>query len=272
MARHSSDDNLQFPPEALYRLGLTQQPFSDPPPSTYEDLTRATQLNVTLSLLQSGERIVLVRGGAGLGKSTFLRRLAERQPPGLQVARLTGGPGLGTAALWSTLAAAAEGGDPGAAPENRDHAANHVRGARRGGMRPALLIDDADRLAPAVVDELLGLWRELDELEEGFALVLAVDPERPAPWGPEQPASLPEERVHTTNLYPLTEEQTGEYLEHRLTAAGAEPGLLTAAEKSAIYEAAGGHPGRTHAEAYRALANRLGPARQGRPGRRRGVP
>ncbi len=269
MARDASE-NLQFPPEALYRLGLTQQPFTDPPPSTYEDLTRATQLNVTLSLLQSGERIVLVRGSAGLGKSTFLRRLAERQPPGLQIARLTGGPQISAAALWRTLAAAAEGGDPSAAPENRDHAANHVRGARRGGLRPALLIDDADRLAPAVAGELLDLWRELDELEEGFALALAVDPERPPPWGPGQPASLPEERVHTTNLHPLTEEQTGEYLEHRLTAAGAEPGLLTAAEKSAIHEAAGGHPERIHAEAHKALADRLGSTSPGRTGRKRG--
>lgn len=73
-----------LPPASLHRLGLLEQPFGDRPhgPAIFEDAAYRTQVNVALNLLQTGERVLLVRGGPGLGKSTFLRKLLDSAQPG----------------------------------------------------------------------------------------------------------------------------------------------------------------------------------------------
>ncbi|MFP4649041.1 MAG: AAA family ATPase [Halorhodospira sp.] len=254
MPPQADDPNLLFPEAALYRLGLNGQPFAEPPGSLFEDTARATQLNVILSLLQSGERIVVLEGGTGLGKTTLLQQLAKRRPPGLSARLLTGAPSLATEDLWGELVAVAEGDHASTEPSSREQALNHIRGARRGGLHPALLIDDAHALRPAAAEALLEFWRELDETEEAFSLALALDPAQRRPWNE---ARLPQERIHLAALHPFTEEQTSAYLEHRLACVGAPPGLLSDTTKHAIHEASGGHPRHIHTEAYRFLTAQL---------------
>ncbi|ABM60898.1 SPOR domain-containing protein [Halorhodospira halophila] len=243
---------LTLPEAALYRLGLTAQPFVGTPEPPFEDSARVTQLNVTLSLLQSGERIVLINGDAGLGKSTFLCRLAALQPPGLSMQRVDGhNAGLDT--LWGALVAAAESEEGAQASRTREQALNYVRSARRGGIRPALLLDDVDALPPGHIEELLELWAELSQDDEAFSLAMALDP------GELQklPATLSDERFHTTTLYPLDQEQTAAYLDHRVRSAGAEQALFDRETVREIFHRSGGHPERINEEAHRRLTARL---------------
>ena len=251
-----SGTNLRFSDDGLYRLGLTRQPFAEPPQAPFEDTAHATQLNVTLSLLQSGERIVLISGGEGVGKSTFLARLAQLQPPGLNTRLLRPEELHRPEILWGALVAAAEGEEAPIQDARREDALHHVRSARRSGLRPCLLIDDAHTLQRAVAEEIMGLWQELEENEEAFSLALAADPAHSLPWNGSG-AGVPSGRIHTATLFPLTEDRAAAYLEHRLQDAGADPGLLTDADKAAIFQAAGGYPVHLHAEAYRLLSNRL---------------
>ncbi len=252
MARQSH--NTQFTEDGLYRLGLVHQPFGDSIPA-YEDTTHATQLNVAISLLQGGERVLLIRGEAGLGKTTFLNQIARQDVPVMKPVLVPGTSEIDLETLCAELAMTEEG--PSAAPPDLDRAINHIRGSRRAGNRPALLIDDAHRLPPRTVRDLLELWMELCDKGEGFGLVLALDPDRDQPWSGSRPERLPKGRVHVINLYPLTESQTADYLEHRLTAAGADSGLLGNAEKKVIHERSAGHPHRIHEAAFEMLAERL---------------
>ncbi|MCG5528214.1 MULTISPECIES: AAA family ATPase [Halorhodospira] len=251
---------LHLPEAALYRLGLTAQPFVGIPDPPFEDSARITQINVTLSLLQSGERIVLISGDAGLGKTTLLRRLAESQPPGLSMQRVQG-DGADIDTLWGALVAAAEAEEGTLAPRSREQALNYVRSARRGGVRPALLIDDAHALPAREIDELLGLWTELAEDDEAFSLAMALEPAGLQSL-PETP---PAERFHTTTLYPLSQEQTGAYLDHRTRSAGAEHTLFDPHEIADIFRQSGGHPERINEAAYRRLTARLASSDQPAP-------
>jgi len=255
---------LHLPEAALYRLGLSAQPFADAVEPPFEDSARITQLNVTLSLLQSGERIVLISGGAGLGKSTFLQQLAARQPPGLSMQRVDGAR-ADAASLWGALIDAAENEEgPRQAPGSREQALNYVRSARRGGLRPALLVDDAHALPPGDLGTLLELWAELGQEDEAFSLALAMDPEALEGLA----KILPTERVHTTTLYPLTQEQTGAYLHHRTRVAGAEHGLFDHDEIREIFHRSGGHPERINQEGHRRLTARLARPAESAPQRK----
>ncbi len=254
MARQS--DNMQFTEDGLYRLGLVHQPFGEALPP-YEDTTHATQLNVAISLLQGGERVLMIRGEAGLGKTTFLNQIVRQEIPVMQPVLVRAGPETDLEALCAALVredepAAAKGG-----ALELDRTIAQIRGSRRSGNRPALLIDDAHRLNPRTVRELLELWLELCEKGEGFGLVMAVDPTQDQPWAGERPERLPKGRFHVVHLYPLTEQQTGDYLEHRLTEAGGDPGLLSDAEKRVVYERSGGDPRRIHEAAFDLLSERL---------------
>ena len=268
MATQPSSD-LQFSAEGLYRLGLTQQPFADQLPQ-FEDAARITQLNVAISLLQSGERVIFVRGDQGLGKTTFLHRLVELQPPGLQMAYLRANQQTNAQEVFSYLYAATEDNPELAAkPVERSQVENNVRGARRAGTRPVLVIDDAHELTERASSELLSLWTELDERSEEFGMVFATlsgQQDNHRKGEPTLESHLPQERIHTTHLFPFTEQQTDAYLEHRLTGAGAEPSLLNKSEKRTIFDASAGYPPAIHYQAYRIFSNRLAKRSDDQPG------
>ncbi|BAU57574.1 DamX [Halorhodospira halochloris] len=253
-------NELKFSEEGLYRLGLTGQPFADPLPQ-FEDTARITQLNVALSLLQSGERVVFVRASAGLGKTTFLQRLIELQPPGLQMTYMQAAPTTTAEELFANLRACMEN-DPelAATSIDRSQIKHKIKGARRAGTRPVIVIDDAEQLPEQTSSELISLWSELDRSGEGFGIVLATNQnqEGKARKGRTSLDSLlPQERIHTTHLFPFNEQQTDAYLEHRLTSAGAEPDLLSKKEKQAIFYDSDGYPSAIHHHAYRTLSDRL---------------
>lgn len=254
--------SLQFEHDALYRLGLVRQPFADD--LIYEDAGLATQMNVAISLLQSGERVLLVRGEAGLGKTTFLRRIQRQQATGLEPVAYQGHPGSTLGEVLGALVTSS--GDP--APEGGasvEQAANHVRGSRRAGSRPVLLVDDAHRLPPEVFGPLLQLFAQLAAQEEGFSVVATFDPGQDQPWSGARPKDLPKELFHTTHLYPLTETQTTEYLEHRFTAAGGDAETLRDEDRLLIHRRARGNPQRINEEAFDLLSRRLARREESKP-------
>ncbi|MBK1735407.1 hypothetical protein CKO15_08945 [Halorhodospira abdelmalekii] len=274
MVDQQADDNFEFSPDGLYRLGLRRQPFAAGP--LFEDTARATQRNVILSLLQTGERIVLLRGAPQLGKSTLLQHLLGHQLPGLHMRALQATAQTTSPQLFAELFQAADtdttaatSGSPPSAPQppvERHHAAQRVHGARRAGLHPALLIDDAERLPPSVLTDLLDLWHELNARNEAFSLLLTTQVDTAEPTHLNG-VELPTARLHTTHLLPLNEEQTAAYLELRMTDAGAEADLLSRAEKRAIFQHSAGHPVRIHEQAYRVLSERLAHRRDDQPQR-----
>ncbi|WP_421621222.1 SPOR domain-containing protein [Alkalilimnicola ehrlichii] len=235
-----------LPPASLHRLGLLEQPFGDRPhgPAIFEDAAYRTQVNVALNLLQTGERVLLVRGGPGLGKSTFLRKLLDSAQPGVDFQPCVADPDLLFSDIWLDYL---ERLDPDT--DHGDHVrhtqlVNLIQAMNRRGMRPVLLIDDAHDLADDTAGQVLDFWTEMAEAGEGFGLVAALDP---GVEGSEEGylagTRLDPARVYNITLYPYDLDQTERYLRHRLQLAGGEPDLLTRKDVERIFERSGGRPG-----------------------------
>ncbi|ABI56977.1 SPOR domain-containing protein [Alkalilimnicola ehrlichii MLHE-1] len=235
-----------LPPASLHRLGLLEQPFGDRPhgPAIFEDAAYRTQVNVALNLLQTGERVLLVRGEPGLGKSTFLRKLLDSAQPGVDFQPCVADPDLLFSDIWLDYL---ERLDPDT--DHGDHVrhtqlVNLIQAMNRRGMRPVLLIDDAHDLADDTAGQLLDFWTEMAEAGEGFGLVAALDP---GVEGSEEGylagTRLDPARVYNITLYPYDLDQTERYLRHRFQLAGGEPDLLSRKDVERIFERSGGRPG-----------------------------
>lgn len=256
-------DTLLFETDSLYRLGVVRQPFHRG--AVFEDAALATQMNVAISLLQSGERLLVIQGGPGLGKTTFLERIRGQEATGLEPVRFTGTPETHLAELLGALATSA--GEAPTGPVTREQVVTHVRGSRRAGSRPVLLIDDAHQIPAEELRALLGLFEEMAGRGEGFSVVLTTVPD-PAPtdWRALLPSGMPAERLHEANLFPFSEGQTRAYLAHRQKEAGGDGEWFSEAELQAIHERSGGRPDRIHEEAFDLLSRRLSQRKEARPG------
>lgn len=219
----------------------------------FTDLGRQTQLDIALHILQASDRVLVVRAAAGMGKTTFLRALQQRQPDGLQIALATARPETSLHDLLTVLTPTADLDSP---------PLEIVRDVSRAGLRPVLLVDDLDRLGQKTLVQLLALWAEArsEGLRFGLALAgsMAIDDSLGTALKPNQ--------LHLMTLQPFSEQQSIDYLTQRFDAAGIlSMGLLTPAEMRAIHNQAQGIPARLDQEAQRLLNSRLGAATKPAP-------
>lgn len=247
-----------MPPDDSELFATTKPPAQDHAPLAagafqFTDPGRQTQLDIALHILQASDRVLVVRAAAGMGKSTFLRALQQRQPDGLQIALATAQPQADLPELLAALAPTAEIDAP---------PLEILRDVTRSGLRPVLLVDDLDRLNRATLTELLALWAEAREDGLWFGLALAGS----MAFDAGIVAALEPSQLHLITLQPFTEQQSIDYLTQRLDAAGIlTMGLLTPAEMRAIHSQAQGVPARLDQEARRLLNTRIGAA--GKPSR-----
>lgn len=269
MAQQNPASSL--PADALARLGLNRQPFSDGEEFVFifSDAAHKTQINVALHMLQASDRLLVVRGDPGIGKTAFLEGLAQKKTPGLRFCRVTATPELDFDELLYTFMSAVELADPGE-ELSFGLAAAKLSEAARNGQRPVLLLDSAQLLDHEARARLLSLRQETLADGDAFGLVLAVEPE----FDPELEALRESlggaEQLHIINLYPFSEKQTLDYLTQRLVTAGdREDRLLSEADKRQIFQRSKGTPAAVNAEASRLLAERAGSSVRARGGRDR---
>lgn len=166
---------------------------------------RQTQLNIALHLLQTGDQIILVQGAAGMGKTSFLRALAQLQPDLLLIHRVSASATQDLTVLLTGF---------GAGPQAPVTPLEALRAVNRLGARPALLIDDADQLPDKALASVLALWRQAQAEEIPFSLALSAPPA--AEQRLEQLGALQPNQLHSINLQRLTVDQTLDYLQQRL--------------------------------------------------------
>jgi len=246
--------------DTLAHLGLLSQPFHEPDEASFAffDAAHRTQLNVALQLLQAGDRMVVVRGEPGVGKSAFLTGLSLRTTPGLRFCKITGSAELTFEQLLQRLLHDC-GLMAGEELPGVEKAAALLVDAVRAGTRPVLLIDCAQRLTDATLNRLLALRAATAAEDAPFGLALAVTSEFDARLEQLKHGPFAAQQLHTINLFPLTESQTADYVIHQLTAAGdTSGGLLTDADLQLIYARSQGVPGRIKVEALRLLNDKAG--------------
>lgn len=186
--------------------------------------------------------LVLLTGQAGTGKTTLTNALIDRLGEAAVVARLSY-PTLAPSDFYQYLATAFT--VQGALPTRASFLAqfsDFLSAAARKGRRVLLVIDDAQSLSQALLDEIRHLTSLAREAGLPLSILLVGQEELTALLQMDHPEL--HEKVHTRcRLRPLNEDETGEYIRHRLRIAGAEEGLFSADAMQAMFASSGGIPG-----------------------------
>jgi type II secretory pathway predicted ATPase ExeA/outer membrane protein OmpA-like peptidoglycan-associated protein len=184
----------------------------------YLDVALEGQLAGIIQAVGRGDRVVLLQGPRGVGKSTLLLSLLDRLKEPTRVCAFAARTGTTPQAVENTLrqswasAMGLRGNAPGSAILN----ALCLRG-----LHPVIIIDDAHLLSVEALESLLSLRHEARRAcSKNIGLVLASDEdlEITVDDAIEEDRSPPS--FHRATLAPLTLEQTEAYLAHRLIQAG----------------------------------------------------
>jgi len=192
------------------------------------------RLDLLRHLAQSSQLLLLVLGPQGSGKTTLLNELLTRAEHYWRACRVQAVADMDTTALFRQLALCTDlptdCGEQALTLLLIEHAAN----LEHSSQIPVVMIDDAHLLSSSARAALVRLGRP--------------GPQNPHPWhvllfgqsGME--ADIDEADRHTVQLGPLSPDQLGAYIHHRLSAAGFEQ-AVGPEETRRLYTASHGLPG-----------------------------
>ncbi|HET8700493.1 MAG TPA: AAA family ATPase, partial [Nitrococcus sp.] len=247
---NQGNNPASFDERQLSRLGLLHPPFANEG-FQFEDADIESARNLAVHLLQSSNRLIILSGPPGVGRTTFLRQIAAMHTDELDCCTLVGSPQLRVANIAKMLAMRLGVSEIASDPTTL---AARLRQAQASGYRPALLIDDAQRLEENTVKGLL-LLREAIAKAGGRLPILLT-----APTGTEREllrltASVADQNELSEIILPaFTEAQTASYLDQSLAAAGEHTSeLLSARQKQQIHQQAQGIPAAINRETTRIL-------------------
>lgn len=212
-------------------FGLDDAPFKITPNLGlfYSGSNRGAILDALQYAVSSGEGIIKVIGEVGSGKTMLCRMLASRLPDSFATVYIAN-PSLNRDELLYTIAH-----ELGFAPESPlpalfvRHLQDRLIEMHAQGRQAVVFIDEAQAMPLSTLEEI----RLLSNLETGthklLQIVLFGQPELDKHLNVRQIRQLNERITYGFNLAPFGQDNTGEYLNHRLRAVGYRgPGLFPA--------------------------------------------
>lgn len=253
-------DNLTEYQDApyLHALQLNSQPFSSATSSDaiYTNEDRKQYLNHLLHIVQSSDLIQVVVGATGSGKSTLLTSFIQHSGPSLRCCPIQANAELDEASLLQALASCLD------LPAQLGSSAllellwEESFNLQRKDLLPVVLIDDAHRLPDKTLSILLQLQSinspDTTDNSSPWRIILFTEAEHTVPL-----LEL-DTRLHFIELDGLTEQQTADYLEHRLKASGlTQPSPFSTRDIAFIHKHAQGNLNRIHQLAHQVLVGQF---------------
>ncbi len=249
--------------KTLVKFGLNRQPFMDKGSNRYafEDSAISTQINVLINIIHGSDKIVMIKGENGIGKSSLLYKLAKTRHKGLTFGPIKATDKITIEGICKLALKQLEIQPPSSNASIPEFFAKRVAFRRRTEGKTVLLIDDADQLDSYTIDQLL-LLRKL-VAEDGvpaISIVFAGHPQLEQIL-----TALPRINnhlsiLHTIYLYPFSEKQTADYVNQRIQFASNSNDieLLTPAQIQSIHNKAKGIPTLINYETCRVLEGMAG--------------
>ena len=215
----------------LSYFGLSEKPFSIAPNPQYLFLSerhKEALAHLTYGLGEAGG-FVLLTGEVGTGKTTLTRSLQEQLPENTQVA-LIHNPALSQLELLASIC------DEFHIVYDEQNATlktltdaikKHLEANHQAGGHTILIIDEAQLLAPDVLEQLRLLTNIETNHKKLLQIVLVGQPELQALLKRNELRQLAQRITARYHLLPLTEGQTFAYVKHRLYVAGCDRGLFS---------------------------------------------
>jgi general secretion pathway protein A len=212
-------------------FNLKQQPFSIAPDPRYLFMSERHReaLAHLLYGIGSGGGFVLLTGEIGAGKTTVCRCFIEQIPDNCRLAYIFN-PKLTVEELLLTICDEFRVGLPPASAGTLgvksyvDAINGYLLDSHAQGNNNVLVIDEAQNLSPQVLEQLRLLTNLETSERKLLQIILIGQPELRSILARAELEQLAQRVIARYHLGPLSESETGAYVSHRLTVAGAHPG------------------------------------------------
>lgn len=226
--------------------GFTEAPFNMTPSSRffYQSHRHTEALSTLVYAINQRKGFVVITGDIGSGKTTVCRTLLNRLDPRTETALITNTYISGKDLLCTILEDLNVDYAPGASKARLLSKLNHYLIDRlRDNFNVVLIIDEAQNLTPAVLEEVRMLSNLETESEKLIQIILLGQPELKDKLALKRLEQLRQRIAVFYHLSPLEREDALQYMRHRLSVAGSsEKEYFTAGAMDLIYQFTGGVP------------------------------
>ena len=205
-------------------FGIKENPFSNTPDPSYLFMSKR-HLEALAHLtygVRGGSGFVLLTGEVGTGKTTVCRCLIERLPDDVDLA-LCVNPPYTEAELLATICdemGITPTGEAGGIKELMDALNGYLLGVHAKGRRAALIIDEAQNLAPRLLEQIRLLTNLETATTKLLQIILIGQPELRDLLDRNEMRQLTQRITARYHLEPLTPAESRNYILHRIRVAG----------------------------------------------------
>jgi general secretion pathway protein A len=228
-------------------FGLNEKPFAITPDPRYLYLSErhAEALAHLLYGINEAGGFVQLTGEVGTGKTTIVRSLLAQTPKNAEIALILN-PRMTAPEFLLTICEEIGIGVPDSSMESLkdlvDILSHYLLRAHGAGRRVVLVVDEAQNLAPAVLEQVRLLTNLETNTQKLLQIILIGQPELRELLGRNELRQLAQRITGRYHLHPLSRDETAAYVRHRLRVAGATNDIFSGAALSEIYRLSVGVP------------------------------
>jgi general secretion pathway protein A len=228
-------------------FGLNEKPFAITPDPRYLYLSErhAEALAHLLYGINEAGGFVQLTGEVGTGKTTIVRSLLAQTPKNAEIALILN-PRMTAPEFLLTICEEIGIGVPDSSTESLkdlvDILSHYLLRAHSAGRRVVLVVDEAQNLAPAVLEQVRLLTNLETNTQKLLQIILIGQPELRELLGRNELRQLAQRITGRYHLHPLSRDETAAYVRHRLRVAGATTDIFSGPALSEIYRLSVGVP------------------------------
>jgi general secretion pathway protein A len=228
-------------------FGLNEKPFAITPDPRYLYLSErhAEALAHLLYGINEAGGFVQLTGEVGTGKTTVVRSLLAQTPQNAEIALILN-PRMTAPEFLLTICEELGIGVPDSATQSLkdlvDILSHYLLRAHSAGKRIVLVVDEAQNLAPDVLEQVRLLTNLETNTQKLLQIILIGQPELRDLLARTELRQLAQRITGRYHLCPLLKQETAAYVLHRLRVAGATADIFTARALSEAHRLSGGVP------------------------------
>jgi len=231
----------------LQFFGLAEKPFAITPDPRYLYLSgrHADALAHLVYGINEAGGFIQLTGEVGTGKTTTIRSLLARAPKNAEIALILNPRLSATEFLRSLCEELGLGADDSGESDNKnlvDLLNRYLLRAHALGRRVVLVVDEAQNLAPDVLEQVRLLTNLETETQKLLQIILIGQPELRKLLAREDLRQIAQRITARFHLDPLSRDETIAYVRHRLRVAGATTDIFTRGALREIHRISGGIP------------------------------